>query len=196
MSVLNNPEPKLILLILAAGEGRRFGGIKQLALIDGKPLLRSVIENTSAPELYRTVVVVGAHACDVCASITDLDVVIIENKEWQSGISSSIRSGVEYVAQLYPNADGLLIALGDQWRLNRTHIGELVKTQAQTREYIIATAYDERGGVPAFFPKKFWPMLKALSGDKGAGQVLNNVGNVILVDIPDALGDIDFLEDL
>jgi CTP:molybdopterin cytidylyltransferase MocA len=71
-----------------------------------------------------------------------------------------------------------------------------VKTQAQTREYIIATAYDERGGVPAFFPKKFWPMLKALSGDKGAGQVLNNVGNVILVDIPDALGDIDFLEDL
>jgi hypothetical protein len=39
-------------------------------------------------------------------------------------------------------------------------------------------------------------MLKALSGDKGAGQVLNNVGNVILVDIPDALGDIDFLEDL
>ena len=49
-------------LILAAGEGRRFGGPKQLAELDGKPLLQHVLE-TAAP--WDPLVVLGAHADEI-----------------------------------------------------------------------------------------------------------------------------------
>ena len=53
-------------LVLAAGAGRRFGGPKQLALLDGKPLLQHVLE-LAAP--YNPLVVLGARADEIAATV-------------------------------------------------------------------------------------------------------------------------------
>ena len=50
-------------VVLAAGEGSRFGGPKQLAELDGRPLLEHVLGVVRAvPGLAPVVVVLGAHA--------------------------------------------------------------------------------------------------------------------------------------
>ena len=38
----------------------------------------------------------------------------VVNPAFETGMSSSLRTGVEYALEHWPTADGLLIALGDQ----------------------------------------------------------------------------------
>jgi CTP:molybdopterin cytidylyltransferase MocA len=192
----NQSIPNITLLILAAGAGRRFGGIKQLTPIDGKPLLRSDVENTHAPDRYHQVVVLGAYAQEITPSIADLDIDIVENPDWQTGLSSSIRCGIEFIEQHLPHIEALIIVLGDQWKLTSVHLQTLLDIHAGAPENIVASAYDGRGGVPACFPRQYWPMLKALSGDQGAGKILGDMEGVLLVDIPEARVDVDVPEDL
>jgi molybdenum cofactor cytidylyltransferase len=47
-------------LILAAGKGTRFGGPKQLAELDGRPMLEHSIQAMTASPVGRVVVVLGA----------------------------------------------------------------------------------------------------------------------------------------
>ena len=56
-------EPEIGGIILAAGEGRRFGGAKQLAPLNGRPLIEHALEAMLAvPALDPVVIVLGAHA--------------------------------------------------------------------------------------------------------------------------------------
>ena len=49
--------------MLAAGEGKRFGGPKQVAVLDGRPLLEHAVRAMLAvPAIDPVVVVLGAHA--------------------------------------------------------------------------------------------------------------------------------------
>src|SRR4029450_11407619 len=56
-------------LILAAGEGRRFGGTKQLAELEGRPLLEHAL--TAMASISPRVVVLG-HAADEILESVDL----------------------------------------------------------------------------------------------------------------------------
>ena len=49
-------------LVLAAGAGTRFGGRKQLAELDGRPLLEHAVQAMTAAPVGRVVVVLGALA--------------------------------------------------------------------------------------------------------------------------------------
>ena len=183
------------LIIPAAGEGKRFtSGIKQLAAIDGKPLLQTVLENVITPDSYHTIVVLGAHRKDVKPVISLLPVHIAINENWQSGLSSSINIGVEAVKTCYPETQGILILLGDQWKVTREQLGILLETSLEHPEKIIATDYSGTGGVPAFFPLKFWPLLQGLEGDTGAKELIRNIPDIVLVKLPEAKIDLDTSE--
>jgi molybdenum cofactor cytidylyltransferase len=81
-------------IILAAGESRRFGQPKQLLDWHGQPFVRAVAQNALEAGLSPVVVVTGASAEPVGAAVTDLDVKVVRNDEWQSGQASSIKAGV------------------------------------------------------------------------------------------------------
>jgi 2-C-methyl-D-erythritol 4-phosphate cytidylyltransferase len=50
-------------IVLAAGAGTRFGGTKQLAELQGRPLLEHAVRTMSlAPDVGRAVVVLGSEA--------------------------------------------------------------------------------------------------------------------------------------
>lgn len=101
------------IVLLAAGAGERYGGIKQLALIHGEPMLRRVARTlleTGEP----LVVVTGAHAAEVEAALDGLAVAIERHAGWAEGIGSSLAAGIRRVAAGFADASGALLCLADQ----------------------------------------------------------------------------------
>ena len=97
-------------LVLAAGEGRRFGGAKQLAELRGRPLLAHAVATARAAGVDRVVVVLGARAEEVRAAV-DLDgVEVAVCADWADGMSASLRCGLRAAA----GSDEVVVLLGDQ----------------------------------------------------------------------------------
>ncbi len=82
-------------IVLAAGAGRRFGGAKQLARLDGRPLLAHVLDRAWAvPALDQIVVVLGAHGAAIRAEVDFEGVEVVECADWAEGQAASLRAGV------------------------------------------------------------------------------------------------------
>jgi molybdenum cofactor cytidylyltransferase len=95
-------------LVLAAGEGRRFGGPKQLAGVDGRPLVEHALAALAG--LDRVVVVLGARADEVRAG-ADLDgAEIVVCDDWAEGMGASLRRGLAAVG----DAAEVVVVLADQ----------------------------------------------------------------------------------
>ena len=102
-----------VIVLLAAGEGRRFGSIKQLADIDGEPMVRRSARNaidSGAP----VVVVTGADAEMVEDALTGLAVQVIRHAAWAEGIGSSLAAGIRELNRHFPHTTGALLCLADQ----------------------------------------------------------------------------------
>jgi molybdenum cofactor cytidylyltransferase len=189
---MRRPDVKTVVLILAAGEGRRYGSPKQLALLEGEPMIRHVITQLVSPDDYRIVVVLGAWTELIQPEIADLEVDVVLNKEWRTGMASSVRSGVVYAEEHFPNLEGLVIVLGDQWKLDKKNILRLLQHSSQHAQNIIAASYHGSPGVPVYFPREHWSLLMSLQGDEGARKALEKRTDLMLLDIPEASIDLDY----
>ncbi|UKV15147.1 nucleotidyltransferase family protein [Thalassospiraceae bacterium SW-3-3] len=161
---------KIAGLILAAGGSTRFGGRKQLADIDGKPMLEHAIDQLRPifnDDLY---VVLGAFRNEILSVIGNR-AKNIANDNWQSGMGSSITAGIAGICAA-GTYDGVLIALADQVGLTRNDYQKLLN--AFDGSHIIASRYKEMNGVPALFPAAYFPGLAMMTGGRGAQQVLNS----------------------
>jgi nicotine blue oxidoreductase len=94
--------------VLAAGEGRRFGGPKQLALLDGRPLIEHALAALSG--LDHVVVVLGARAEEIRARRTSGAPRSWSARDWADGMSASLRHGLSALA----GAEEVVITLADQ----------------------------------------------------------------------------------
>src|SRR5579863_9098181 len=98
-------------IVLAAGASRRFGSPKQLVRVDGQSLLQRVVAHASGLLGAGVTVVLGAHAAEIAETLPPGSAGTLINRNWQEGIGSSIRLGV----QRLPGAcDGVLLMLADQ----------------------------------------------------------------------------------
>ncbi len=188
-------EPRLGIVILAAGEARRFGACKQLALLHTKPLLQHVIDAALPLRPTRLVVMTGKYHEDI-ASATDQGVVtgaeLIHNPDWSSGMSSSIRLGCELLAD---DCDQLLVLLADQVLVSTS---ELETLTAQAVDGGSACAgFSETVGPPAVFSRACYPDLLTLNAENGAKKLLTDPAKqVTIVPMKSAGWDIDSKDDL
>jgi molybdenum cofactor cytidylyltransferase len=95
-------------LVLAAGEGRRFGGPKQLARVDGRPLVEHAL--AALRGLDRVVVVLGARAEEIRSGADLAGAEVVVCPDWAEGMGASLRHGLAAVA----GADEVVIVLADQ----------------------------------------------------------------------------------
>jgi CTP:molybdopterin cytidylyltransferase MocA len=160
--------------ILAAGEGRRFGGPKQLAELDGRPLLEHVIEAMlSGLPRCRVVVVLGAHADEIHDKVDFGTAEPVFCEGWSEGIAASLRCAVEAL----PDADPLVIALGDQPGLTPAAIDAVVRALEDDASASAARAvYEGTPGHPVAVRPSLRAALLRLRGDKGAGRLLIDAG--------------------
>ncbi|MFV1852599.1 MAG: nucleotidyltransferase family protein [Thalassospira sp.] len=187
------PNPKLATLLLAAGESARFGGRKQLADINGKPMIHHALDALSHLPLPDIFVVLGAYG-DQIAPVLGKEITIITNDNWATGMGSSIARGMKAV-MTNGGYDGVLIALCDQINLTDEDYNQLIAAFDGTQ--IVATRHADGLGVPAIFPKASFDDLLSLSGQIGARKIINShKGNLVAIDLPNAALDIDTRDDL
>ncbi|MAV72820.1 MAG: hypothetical protein CBB81_00520 [Cellvibrionales bacterium TMED21] len=192
---MTGDEPRLAVLIMAAGESRRFGSCKLLANIDGKPMLQRSIELAQSTDASLIRVVTGRWHQEVKQAqtsglIDDID--LIYNSDWQQGLGNSIATGISQVASL---CDEALVLLADQVRVSGEDLKRL--TLRDDKNQLACASYSKTLGPPAIFPAQFFPELEKLSGDKGAKALLAELtATHCQIDIPSASLDVDVLSDL
>lgn len=183
-------------VILAAGAATRFGGPKQIAEIDGEPLVHRSIRTARVAGARRIVCVVGAHIERVRPALSDLEVHVVDNPKWRLGLSTSIVCGVRAAIHL-GETESLAVLLADQPFIPASHLRALHTQREDNGAPVAATAYEHGVGVPAVFGASLFPALQTLTGDRGAAKLIRNCARSVSVAVPSAaVLDIDSPADL
>ena len=105
---------KVSAIVVAAGTSSRMGDTNKLFLnYQGKTIIQSVIENIIASNPNEVVVVGSELSMERLASFNYGSIRLVENKDYQRGMTSSIQRGVE---SSKADADGFMICLGEKFR--------------------------------------------------------------------------------
>jgi CTP:molybdopterin cytidylyltransferase MocA len=152
-------------LILAAGEGTRFGDEpKQLADLNGRPLLEHAIRAQCAVgELERVVVVLGAHAGEVLERVEFDRAEPVICADWGAGQAASLRAGLAAL----DGADKIVVTLGDAPLVTSEVIARFAAEPGGAR-----ALYGGRPGHPVVLEADQIRALSSLAGDRGARDVV------------------------
>jgi molybdenum cofactor cytidylyltransferase len=184
----------IAVILLAAGGSTRMGSPKQLLSYQGRPLVRHAAQIAIASGGDPIVVVLGSRVEDARAALDGLDVVVVENTEWEKGLGTSIRAGISGAELL--GCEGVILMLADQPMVTAEILKRLVEEHEETGRPIIASEYSGTVGVPAVFTREFFPNLKALLPSEGCKAViLAHLDQSIRIACPEAEMDIDTPED-
>lgn len=169
-------------LVLAAGEGRRFGGPKAPAVIDGERLVDRAVRVLRAGGCEPVYVVLGAWVGDVPGAVT------VTNPDWAEGMGSSLRVGLEAVEG--SPVDAVVVTLVDLPGLTPAAVRRLVDAESD----LAAATYGGERGHPVRFGRRHWlEVASSARGDAGARSYLSErADEITLVEV----GDVATGEDL
>ncbi len=169
---------------------------KQLLTWGGETFVSKVAHSALAAGLSPVIVVLGAYAERVRASLQGVPVECIVNLDWESGQSTSIRAGLESL----PERNGAAVfLLADQPQVPVELIRKLVETHAAELPALTAPLVSGRRANPVLFDRITYPALVKLTGDMG-GRALFAEGSAykpawVSWDDPRLLFDVDTPED-
>ncbi len=160
-------------VVLAAGEGSRFGGPKQ------RILLPHVLERLRDTSVHEIVVVEGAH--ELAASAVRL----VHCPEWAQGPGASLRCGL---AALGEEVDAAVVVLADGPDLAPAAIERVVE-EWRRGGGVVAASYDGGRGHPLVLGREDWVAIP----DEG---LRDRPVRLVPCDDLGAPGDVDTPEDL
>jgi molybdenum cofactor cytidylyltransferase len=161
-------------LVLAAGAGRRFGGPKQLADLDGAPLLQHAVDAIRAvPAIEPVRVVLGAAGDRIRAAVDFAAAEPLECDDWAEGMAASLRCGVRALG----DCDWVVVTLGDQPLVTPQVIAAVVARAAGAPAGVAAVraTYAGQPGHPVALGRPLLPSVAGLRGDVGARELLREV---------------------
>lgn len=185
--------PRHAALVLAAGGSTRLGTPKQLLRIRGEPLVHRALRLATATAPVSTFVVLGADRDRIAAQLHDLPHEVLFNPEWESGLSSSLRT----VAPKLVRHEVVLILACDQPGLEIRHLHALLEGAATTA-HCGATLKGRLPGIPAVVPGAWFANMEPESGDIGFRSRLRGLppSALFTLDAPELHLDIDTPDDL
>ncbi|MGI2139264.1 nucleotidyltransferase family protein [Shewanella baltica] len=214
---------RLLIVVLAAGESKRFEGVKLAQLI---PSLSATgiseqaiisthverlqqlycqdldLERQETPSLQHAslLIILGAHQPILQPLLAELHsrqpFDILVNPQWQTGLASSVSLAASYVKE--QGFDAMLLTLADQVALSVEDYRQLILMWHKTGKEVAAHYLDDLG-VPAIFNASTLPLFTHLSGDRGAKSILKQQaqqGALVAITLPRAAIDIDTQADL
>jgi molybdenum cofactor cytidylyltransferase len=162
-------------LVLAAGAGTRFGSAKQLADLDGRPLLEHVLAAMSAAPVDHLVVALGAYADQVLAAVDLHRARPLVVPAWEGGMGRVLALAL---AEARPRSaapgdwGAVVVALGDQPLVSAAAVARLVAAWRGGAGPVVSAAYQGRQGHPKLFGRAVLGELRRLGGDAGARGLL------------------------
>jgi CTP:molybdopterin cytidylyltransferase MocA len=153
-------------LVLAAGAGRRFGGTKQLAEADGRPLLEHAALAVAA---FSPRVVVLGHAAEEIRAIVDLHgAEPVLCPDWEEGQSASLRCGVAALGDV----DAAIVVLADMPGITAAAVEAVVAGWDGSADAVRA-AYAGSPGHPVLLGRTLLDRVGELRGDVGFRPLLD-----------------------
>lgn len=183
--------PPVTAVILAAGRSTRMGSNKLLELVEGKPLIRHVVEAALSAPIEAVVVVTGHQSAEVSLALSGLNVIFTHNADYAQGLSASLKTGIAAVSS---GSAGALVLLGDMPLVSAGVIEQLIEAFANAPEAkaVIPIAGGKRGN-PVLISRRMFDQIAGLTGDKGARALLDDESGIVELDLNDSavLSDID-----
>jgi molybdenum cofactor cytidylyltransferase len=178
-------------VILAAGTSSRLGRPKQLLPLGDRTVIEHVVDHTLAPSVDRVIVVLGHEAVAVRNVLEGREVEIVFNGSYLEGQSTSLLAGIR---ELGEDVEAVIVVLGDQPGVSPDAIDRVIALWRKTGKPIVTPMYGSTRSHPILFARSVFPELLAITGDKGARDVIRlDPSRVEVVDIgqPDVPADID-----
>lgn len=152
-------------VVLAAGEGTRFGGTKQLALVGGKPLAQHAIDALASAGLEEIVIVTGHDAPAVEAALRlPPQGRFVQNADHRMGQASSLAAALHHLAE---DSEGAVVLMADQPGVTDAEVRALVDAFTAHRAQITRLRYADGPG-PALLSREIYGEAGHLKGDVGA----------------------------
>jgi len=195
---------RVAVVVLAAGQGRRFGALKQILPWRGVPLVAHVADQALAcPDIARVIVTVGAGAEQTRDALGSRRVDVVTVPDWAAGQSRSVQAGLRaagFVVSAQPNGavSAVLFLLADQPGVSPDLLSALIERHRATLAPVVAPRYREQRGNPVLFDRVTFGEFARLSGDIGARPIIQaHAAEIAWVDWPTAeiTQDIDVAED-
>lgn len=192
----------LTAIILAAGEARRMGSLKQLLPWEnGLTVLETVVQTVLVcPEVDDEVrVVLGAERdriAAVLAKVSDPRLCIVHNPQYNKGMLSSIKCGI---ADLPAASRGFMIFLGDQPLIQPDLVTALARHWQQTMPDFLLPVYQGRRGHPVLVNSRYAEEILGMDdAEGGLRQLIRSCQErvrVLDVQTPSIHIDLDYPED-
>jgi CTP:molybdopterin cytidylyltransferase MocA len=157
-------------LVLAAGGGRRYGMPKALVEYEGSLLVERAVRTARAVS-DPVLVVLGARAVDVWRT-ADLDgATVLANRDWESGMASSLRTGLDGLRGWPGRVDAVLVTLVDMPGMTAEALRAVAAHAAP--DALAIAAYDGVRGHPVLLGRDHWAgVAETATGDEGARRYL------------------------
>jgi CTP:molybdopterin cytidylyltransferase MocA len=162
-------------VLLAAGQGSRFGRPKALVELDGQTLAERGVTMLRAGGADPVLIVTGAAQVDLSP---ENQARIVYNREWRTGMGSSLRAALRALTELEvgqdvgPEVGAAVVALADQPLVGAEAVGRLIAAY-QAGAAVAVAAYGGKPRNPVLLAREHWPEVIAMAtGDQGARAFL------------------------
>jgi nicotine blue oxidoreductase len=158
-------------VLLAAGEGSRFGRPKALVELDGQTLAERGVAMLTAGGADPVLIVTGAARVDLGPGFRARTVY---NGEWRTGMGSSLRAALRALTgpEADPEIGAAVVALADQPLVGAEAVGRLIAAYRAGAEVAVA-GYDGKPRNPVLLAREHWPeVIATATGDQGARAFL------------------------
>ncbi|NIM57698.1 MAG: NTP transferase domain-containing protein [Candidatus Aminicenantes bacterium] len=178
-------------MILAAGESKRMGKPKLLLPFGDKTIIETIVQTVVSSKVEKTLVILGSEREKIEEKIKNYPVKIVYNRDFRSGMLSSVQCGLEALPE---EAKAVLVVLGDQPKISTTVINKLIDAYKSSGKGIVLPVYKKERGHPVLVDVKYREEVKNLSPEVGLrGTVYNHPEDILEVEVetPSIFQDID-----
>ena len=158
-------------MLLAAGEGSRFGRPKALVELDGQTLAERGVTLLRAGGTDPVLIVTGAAEVELRP---EHQARTVYNGEWRTGMGSSLRAALRALTELEagPEIGAVVVALADQPLVGAEAVGRLIAAYRSGAGVAVA-AYGGKPRNPVLLAREHWPeVIATATGDQGARAFL------------------------
>jgi CTP:molybdopterin cytidylyltransferase MocA len=169
-------------VLLAAGEGSRFGRPKALVELNGQTLAERGVRLLRTGGADPILVVIGAAEVRLPATRT------VYNPDWRTGMGSSLRAALRALdsppepgqaADLPAGVAAVVVALADQPLVGAEAVARLIAAYRHGASVAVA-AYDGQPRNPVLIAREHWPeVIASATGDAGARSFLRTHADLV-----------------
>ncbi len=158
-------------IVLAAGESKRMGTPKMLLSYGENTIIETVLDRIESSGVGNILVVTGAGRESLIQKISDRNVEICVNPDYTRGMYSSVKCGF---GALPPEADAVIVFLGDQPMVRPELIDRIIKAWKRHGNGIVIPVYGKKRGHPVLIDARYRDEVLNLDPQNGLRSLMMN----------------------